>query len=104
LLAVAQLQRGKLFFVVLVGGTGHPCFFRVPWGLAPHLFRHQRATIVNVVIAIIMMTVVCGNGASSTGMWQRAIERYNNKPDAIRHRLIEAWTFEWQPDDDMMEE
>jgi hypothetical protein len=50
-----------------------------------------------------MTTEVCGNSASS--MW-RAIERYNDKLDAIRRLLIESWTFECRPDDDngMMEE
>jgi hypothetical protein len=33
-------------------------------------------------------------------MWQRAIERYNDKLDAIRRLLIESWTFECRPDDD----
>jgi hypothetical protein len=34
-------------------------------------------------------------------MWQRAIARYidDDKPDAIRRRQIESWTFAWQPDD-----
>jgi hypothetical protein len=40
--------------------------------------------------------------STSSTMWQRAIARYidDDKPDAIRRRQIESWTFAWQPADD----
>jgi hypothetical protein len=56
-------------------------------------------------------TEASGTSRSPTTMWQRAMERYidDDKPDVIRRRQIESWTFAWQPDDhghdaDMMAE